>query len=146
MKLINSDNIPIVASFIRLYGDVVSEVASHYDKPIIFRRLSSKENEYGDIMGRIGTTVYISEEEVGSIGLTYPEIFASLAHEIGHIVYHTHGWQLDCEHRADMLAAQLGLDSQMISAIEKILDSRRFPNLTSLLVGRIHFLQNMMRG
>ncbi len=97
-------------------------------------------------MGRIGRTVYISDEEVGMIGLTDPEIFAALAHEVGHIVYHTHDWQPDCEQRADMLAAYLGLGSQMIAAIEKILDSRRFSKLTSLLIGRIHFLQNMMRG
>lgn len=146
MKLINIDNIPIVDSFIRLYGDVISEIASHYDRPISFCRLSREENDYRDIMGRIGTTVYISDEEVGMMGLTAPEIFASLAHEIGHIVYHTHDWQPDCEQRADMLAAQLGLGSQMIAAIEKILDSRRFSKLTSMLVGRIHFLQNMMRG
>lgn len=146
MRLINTDNIEIVESFIRLYGEAIGEAASHYTEPIEFRALTREENDYGDIMGRIGTTIYISEEEVGKIGLSDPEIFAALAHEVGHIVYHTRSWQPDCEQRADMLAADLGLGSQMISAIEKILDSRRFSKLTSLLVGRIHFLQNMMRG
>ena len=146
MRLINRDNIEIVDSFIRLYGKAIENAASHYTEPIVFRNLSREENDYGDIMGRIGSTIYISGEEVGRIGLSDPEIFAALAHEVGHIVYHTHGWQPDCEQRADMLAAELGLGSQMISAIEKILESRRFTKLTSLLVGRIHFLQNMMRG
>lgn len=146
MELINTEKIPVVESFVRLYGETINEIASHYDKPIYFRSLSHDENEYGDIMGRVGRTIYISEEEVGWIGLSVPEIFAALAHEVGHIVYNTHGWQSDCEQRADMLAAYLGLGRQMISAIEKILDSRRFSGLTSLLVARIHFLQNIMRG
>lgn len=146
MRLINRDNIEIVESFIRLYGEAIEQMASHYTEPIEFKVLTREENDYGDIMGRIGTTIYISEEEVGKIGLSDPEIFAALAHEVGHIVYHTRSWQPDCEQRADMLAADLGLGSQMISAIEKILESRRFTKLTSLLVGRIHFLQNMMRG
>lgn len=146
MQLINSDNIPIVDSFIRLYGDVLSDKISHYDGDIQFRILKKEDNDYQDIMGRIGRTIYISPEEVGRIGLSDPEILAAIAHEIGHIVYHTHAWQSDCEQRADMLAAELGLGSQMISAIEKILQSRRYSKLTSLLVGRIHFLQNMMRG
>lgn len=145
MTLINKDNISIVESFIRLYGDALEKLAPHYRLPIIFRRLSPSQNNYADIMGRIGNTIYISEEEVGRIGLTPPEILASLAHEIGHVVYSTRGWDLDCEQRADSLAADLGLGSQMISAIEKILDSRRFQKLTSSLVSRIHFLQNMMR-
>lgn len=146
MRLINTDGIEIVESFIRLYGEAVENIARHYDGDIYFRQLRRDENEYNDIMGRVGQTIYISTEEVGRLGLTKPEILAAIAHEIGHIVYHTRSWQPDCEQRADMMAADLGLGSQMISAIEKIIESRRYRKLTAMLVGRIHFLQNMMRG
>lgn len=146
MQLRNRDDIEIVDSFIRLFGDVLNETASHYEGPIEFRLLKDSDNEYNDIMVRMGNTVYYSPTETARLGLTDAEILASLAHEVGHIVYNTRGWDSDCEERADMLAAQLGLGKQMISSIEKILDSRRYSKLTSLLVGRIHYLQNMMRG
>lgn len=142
----NCDGIPIVDSFIRLYGDLISSFAPHFDKTIFFKSLSPRENRFRDIMGRVGQTVYISMEEVGKIGLTDPEILASLAHEIGHVVYSTRNWHIDCEQRADTLASDLGLGTQMITAIEKILESRRYERLTSMLVSRIHFLQNMSRG
>lgn len=146
MQLRNRDNIEIVDSFIRLFGGLLEDLASHYDGAIEFRRLLPEENDFQDLMGRVGNTVFFSPEEVGKIGLTDVEILAALAHEVGHIVYNTRGWDPDCEERADTLAAELGLGSQMISALEKIIDSRRYRKLTSLLIGRIHFLQNMMRG
>ena len=142
----NRDNIEIVDSFIRLFGGLINEIASHYKGDIEFRILREEENEFHDIMGRVGNTIYVSPKEVGLIGLSDVEMLAALAHEVGHIVYNTRGWDPDCEQRADMLAAELGLGAQMISAIEKILDSRRYNRLTAMLIGRIHFLQNMMRG
>lgn len=145
MRLINRDNIEIVDVFIRLYGELLEELAPHYKGDIIFRDLSDADNEYNDIMGRVGNVIYHSEKEVGHIGLSDTEVLAALAHEIGHIVYNTRGWQRDQEERADSFAAELGLGNQMISAIEKIISSHRYHNLTSLLVGRIHFLQNMIR-
>lgn len=144
MQLINIDNLPIVDSFIRLYGEQVEKFGSHYKRDIEFHILRKDQNEFSDIMGRISNRIYLSPEEVGRIGLSDPEILASLAHEIGHIIYNTHSWEFDCEQRADSLAAELGLGSQMICAIEKILESHRFPRLTSMLVGRIHFLQNYL--
>lgn len=146
MHLRNRDNIEIVDAFIRLFGGLLEEIASHYTGVIEFRLLKDEDNEYHDIMGRVGNTIYFSPSEVDGIGLTDVEILASLAHEVGHIVYNTCSWEPDCEQRADMLAAELGLGAQMISALEKILDSRRFHRLTSMLIGRIHFLQNMMRS
>ena len=143
MKLINENNLAIVAAFIRLYGDALGVLASHYDRPIVFKRLDKTDNQYGDIMARIGNTIYISEEEVGKLGLSDPEIMAALAHEVGHVIYSTRGWDPDCEQRADSVAADLGLGRQMISALEKFIESRRYPRLTSLLVSRIHFLQNI---
>lgn len=143
MKLINEDKLAIVATFIRLYGDALEKIADHYGKAIVFKRLGKTDNQYGDLMARIGNTIYISEEEVGKLGLSDPEILASLAHEVGHVVYSTRGWDPDCEQRADSVASDFGLGTQMISAIEKFIESRRYPGLTSMLVARIHFLQNI---
>ncbi len=146
MHFINRQDIEIVDVFVRLFGEPVAEAATHYNMPIIFKRLDRDDNRYNDIMVSMGNTIYISMEEIGSIGLSDTETLAAIAHEIGHIVYGAHGWWPDCEQRADMLAAKIGLGNQMISAIEKFIDSRRYRPLTSELVGRIHFLQNMMRG
>ena len=146
MHFINRQDIEIVDVFVRLFGEPVAEEATHYNMPIIFKRLDRDDNRYNDIMVSMGNTIYISMEEIGSIGLSDTETLAASAHEIGHIVYGAHGWWPDCEQRADMLAAKIGLGNQMISAIEKFIDSRRYRPLTSELVGRIHFLQNMMRG
>lgn len=146
MQLINRQNIEIVDVFIRLFGELVSSLAPHFTEPIEFKILKDEENQYHDIMARVGRTIYLSPSEIGSVGLSDTEVLAAIAHEIGHIVYHTHAWQPDCEQRADMWAAQLGLGSQMIAAIEKFIESRRYRTLTSLLVERIHFLQNMLRG
>ncbi len=146
MQFINRQNIEIVDIFVRMFGVPVASIASHYTTPIEFKRLPKEDNRYNDIMVSIGNTIYISIEESGQIGLSDTEMLAAIAHEIGHVVYGAHSWLPDCEQRADMLPAKLGLGSQMIAAIEKILDSRRYQQLTSSLVGRIHFLQNMMRG
>jgi hypothetical protein len=146
MQLINRENIEIVDIFTHIYGELLTSLTPHYEGTIEFKTLSKEENRYHDIMVRLGNVIYISKEESGMIGLTDTEMLAAIAHEIGHIVYNTRNWQSDCEHRADMLAAELGLGSQMIRAIEKILESRRYQKLTALLIQRIHFLQNMMRG
>lgn len=145
MRLINKDDIEIVDAFIHMYGDVLGKIAPHYMGDIEFRRLQQSDNDYHDMMGRVGNVVYYSEEEVGKIGLSDTETLAALAHEVGHIVYNTRGWQQDSEERADMFAAELGLGTQMIAALEKIVSSHRFGKLTSLLVRRIHFLQNLER-
>lgn len=146
MQFINRQNIEIVDIFVRMFGELVSSTASHFTSPIEFKKLPEEENRYHDIMVSVGSTIYISIEESGQIGLSDTEMLAVIAHEIGHVVYGAHSWLPDCEQRADMMAAKLGLGSQMIAAIEKILDSRRYQKLTSSLIGRIHFLQNMMRG
>lgn len=142
--MILQNNIPYVSAFIRMYGESLDKLANHIEKPIIFKSLNKIDNQYNDIMVRFGHTIYISEEEVGKLGLTDPEILAVIAHEVGHVIYSTNSWQPYCEERADSVAADLGLGSQMISAIEKIIDSRKYSQLTSNLVARIHFLQNMM--
>ena len=146
MHFINRQNIEIVDVFVRLFGEPVADEASHFHRPIIFKRLTSEDNRYNDIMVSIGNTIYISVEESGKVGLSDTEMLAAIAHEIGHVVYGAHSWLPDCEQRADMLAAKIGLGNQMISAIEKFLESRRYKDIASQLVSRIHFLQNMMRG
>lgn len=143
MKLSNPHNLNIVDSFIRLYGNALGELGFSDDMEIEFLPLSDDENEYADIIVRLGRRIYLSEREIGRLGLSAPELFAAIAHEIGHIVYHTSPWDADAESRADTLAAQLGLGEQMIAVIEKIIASRRYRNLTSLLVQRIHFLQHL---
>ena len=150
-KFINKYSIPEVDSFLRLYGDALvkrfDEMRDFADdndelpEEIEFVPLSDEENEYNDVVVKLDNRIYISKRMVGEMGFTYPELFAVLAHEIGHILYRTHPWGFDAEERADSMAAELGLGQQMISVIEKIIASRRFRNVTSALVRRIHFLQ-----
>ena len=67
MRLINKDNIEIVDVFIRLYGELIEDIAPHYKGDIVFKNLPADENEYHDIMGRVGNVIYHSEVEVGKI-------------------------------------------------------------------------------
>lgn len=143
MKLYNPFDLPVVASFIRLFGDTITEKFEDNNTVITFLPLSDDENEYDDIIVRLGDKIYLSEKEIGRLGLSDPEIFAALAHELGHILYHTHPWGFDAESRADTLAAELGLRDQMISVIDKIITSKRFRNVTSSLVQRIQFLKHL---
>ena len=147
----NSYKLPVVESFLRLYEDALvrkfdemRELAADV-KPlpdtIEFLPLADAENEYDDVVVRLGNKIYISEKMTGQMGFSYLELFAVLAHELGHILYRTHPWGFDAEERADSLAAELGLATQMISVIEKIIASRRFRQITSALVRRIQFLQ-----
>lgn len=143
MTITNEYNLFIVDSFLRCYGEVLDKMFKDEDYNIEILPLADTDNEYGDILVRLGKKIYISEREIGNLGLSSPELFAAIAHELGHILYHTHPWAHDAETRADTLAAQLGLRDQMISVIEKIIASRRFRHITSMLVQRIQFLQHL---
>ncbi|MCM1319546.1 MAG: hypothetical protein NC217_04120 [Muribaculaceae bacterium] len=149
IKFENRYNLPAVDAFLRLYGELIEAKFAELQHPIPrphiieFLPLPDDENEYNDVVVRVSNRIYISEQQVGLMGFTEPELFAALCHELGHILYHTHPWAYDSEERADTLAAELGLGNQMISVIEKIIASRRFRNLTAALVHRIHFLQHL---
>lgn len=161
MKFKNYSGLQCVDAFLRLYGPALAEKfdasktslgassdaseVGNYDT-ILLLPLKEEENEYNDIVVRLSNRIYISEKHVGMLGFSNPELFAILSHELGHILFRTHPWAFDAEERADTLAADLGLGSQMISAIEKIIESRRFRHLTSALVQRIHFLQHLARS
>ncbi|MDE6682355.1 MAG: ImmA/IrrE family metallo-endopeptidase [Muribaculaceae bacterium] len=143
MKLENPYNLPIVDAFIRLYGELIADKCAWKDRTVRFLPLPDYDNKFRDIIVRYRDAIYISSSEIGQLGLTRPEIFASLAHELGHIVYGMQPFGIDAETRADGFAAELGLASQMISVIEKIIQSRRFRGITSQLVQRIQFLQHL---
>lgn len=150
-KFTNKYKLPEVDSFLRLYGNALTakfiemrELSDNEnDLPgvIEFVPLSDEENQYDDVVVKLGNRIYISKRMVGEMGFSYPELFAVLAHELGHILYRTNPWGFDAEERADSLSAELGLGHQMISVIEKIIASRKFRNVTSALVRRIQFLQ-----
>lgn len=143
MILSNPYKLPVVESFLRCYSDSLQRLFPDCTIEIKFMPLDDADNEYRDIVVRLNKTIYLSEKEIGLLGLTPPEIFAAIAHELGHILYHTHHWAYDAEERADTLAAQLGLGPQMITVIEKIIASRRFRHITSLLVRRIQYLTHL---
>ncbi len=143
MELKNIDNLDIVSSFLRLYSDTVKEIGSFYKKDIRFFLLKDEENIYRDSILSFNGDVYISPVEIGRLGLSIPEIYAAIAHEIGHIVYRTHPWRHDSEQIADSFAADLGLRNQMISVIDRLISSKRHRNLVAEHVRRIQFLQNV---
>lgn len=141
LRLINKSGLDLVDGFIRLYGFFLSDTLPGKEVTVEFRRLHPSQNDYRDIMVRLNNSVYISPEEVGHLGLTDPEIFAALAHEVGHIIYKSHPFRGDFEQRADSLAHELGLGKQMINVIEKIIICRRYRDIVSQLVARIQYLQ-----
>lgn len=143
MKIINHTGIPEVEGFLRLFGSLLESRFSSEEYDIEIFNLSDEENTYGDILVRLGKKIFISKSQTKRLGLTTPELYAAIAHEMGHIIYRTHPWAADAENRADSLAAELGLGEQMISVIEKIIQSRRYRNITSSLVRRIQFLKHL---
>lgn len=143
MRILNPDNISIVESFLRLYSPELERRFGTLNYEVVISSLSDEDNDFHDIAARLGKKIFISRSQTDSLGLTFPEIYALIAHELGHIFYHTDPWDVDGENRADSLAAELGLADQMISVIEKIIQSRRFRNVTSLLVQRIQFLKHL---
>lgn len=146
MRIVNAHRIPVAESFIRLYGEAMAERFPEVDAVVEILPLTDAENHYDDVLVRLGNRIYISERQTGALGLTVPELYAAIAHEFGHILYRTNPWAPDAEHRADTLAAELGLGSQMISVIEKVIQSRRFAHITSQLVRRIQYLTAMHRS
>lgn len=145
MILENPNNIPVVERFIRLFNDIIVEKSNNEKKRINFLILPDIDNKYRDVIVRYIDNIYLSQSEIGNLGLTEPEIYACLAHELGHIIYGMQPFGGDAETRADSFAAELGLASQMISVIEKIILSRRFRNITTQLVQRIQYLQHLDR-
>ena len=143
MNIINHTDIPEVESFLRLYGPLIEQRFGHEEFDVEIFPLPDEENAYGDILVRLGKKVYISATQTGKLGLSIPELYAAIAHELGHIFYRTHPWAADAENRADTLAAEVGLGDQMIRVIEKIILSRRYSHITSNLVQRIQFLRHL---
>ena len=143
MKITNHTDIKEVDSFLRLYGEVLQQRYGEIEKAVDILPLDEEDNDYGDIIVRLGNRIFISKSRVGELGLTIPELYAAIAHELGHIFYHTAPWDVDAETRADTLAAELGLGNQMINVIDKIICSRRYRHITSQLVQRIQFLRHL---
>lgn len=143
MTFKNNDNIEIVNSFLRLYGEAIQGLTEDNRECIEFFLLRDADNDYGDPIVSICNEIQLSLSELGKLGLTEPEIFAAIAHEIGHIAYGTLPFGVDAESRADSFAAELGLANQMISVIEKLIASRRYRRVTGALVQRIYFLQHL---
>lgn len=139
----DKSGLPVVASYLRLFAPALRRQFDDRDIEIEIHELPDAENEFRDVAARLNRSIYLSVSETGRLGLTDPEIFAILSHEIGHIVYGTLPFGQDAETRADSLAAELGLASQMISLIDKFIASRRFRRLTSQLVRRIQYLQHL---
>ncbi|MDE7441335.1 MAG: hypothetical protein K2M69_04120 [Muribaculaceae bacterium] len=145
MTFENPYKLPIVDSFIRLFSEAIMAKGECRDIRVNFLPLSDRDNRYRDIIVRYRDSIYISGSEIGKLGLTEPEIFAALAHELGHIVYGMQPFGIDAETRADSFAAELGLADQMIMVIEKIILSKRFDGMISKLVQRIQFLQHLIK-
>lgn len=145
MTFENPYKLPIVDSFIRLFSEAIMAKGECQDIRVNFLPLPDRDNRYRDIIVRYRDSIYISGSEIGKLGLTEPEIFAALAHELGHIVYGMQPFGIDAETRADSFAAELGLADQMIMVIEKIILSKRFDGMISKLVQRIQFLQHLIK-
>lgn len=145
MKFHNPQNIPVVNSFLRMYGEVLEDKLYADHREVTFLYLPDSENDFKDPIARLRNKIYLSKKEIGKMGFSIPEQFAAIAHEIGHIAYGTLPFGSDAETRADGFAAEIGLAEQMIGVIERIILSRRYREITSSLVQRIYFLQHLVR-
>lgn len=141
----NPQEIPVVSSFLRLYGDSIKSKLSYDNREVTFHYLPDRDNDFKDPIARLGNDIFLSITEIGKMGFSYPEQFAAIAHEIGHVAYGTLPFGSDAETRADSFAAEIGLGSQMINVIERIIMSRKYRDITSGLVQRIYYLEHLIK-
>lgn len=150
---------PIFGDFNRLYADSLVSISNILLKfkinihPIEqYKRISSTLPQIGDIDNEpyamyiynndicAATTIagiVFNESLIKSLHLTKEEQFASIAHEIGHILYYylenkdDYPKPLGEEFFADKISCKIGLSASLTSVINKLEHSGLYPNTLS---------------
>lgn len=139
----NISSLEIFDSFIDLFGEnefckaVNAVCVSFEQKPFC------GNNIYNSPFERCFTYLACSDDVCQYLNFTKEEMYAMIAHEIGHIYYKT--TEMDSpilikEKMADSMAIQLGLKRELSSALQKMIDSGDYEDVAEDMRQRIHFL------
>ena len=137
----NRQNIEVVSNFINSYSALFN-AATNEDITIIFRTFQGSNSSNDPMICYVNIIEY-SEEMCNKLGLSEIEIFAMIAHEIGHILdkINKRTDTIPREICADSMACVLGLKNAMISGLKKMIASNLYPNENEMMNGRIEVLE-----
>jgi len=144
----NKSNLEIFDSFIEKYGN------NNYcqDKDIVlisfeqppYCGVNKNDSPYEACFNRIACSMDIC----AALGFSKEEMYALIAHEIGHIHYETRSMDceiLDKEIKADSMAKQFGLGDELASALQKMIDSGKYEDVKEDMQQRIvHLSQSRL--
>ena len=138
----NFSKLKIFDSFIKLYGE--NECCKDIDIKLIsfeqppFCGCNKYDSPFETCVGYIACSTDICL----TIGLVENEMYALIAHEIGHIFYKTSLMPstvsiLEKEKKADSMAIQFGLKNELSSALQKLIDSGKYEDVKEDLRQRV---------
>lgn len=150
----NNNSIPAVTGFEALYG---CQLCRDYPELVDFDIMiytDQQGNGWIKKLDNSNDTPYISnhilneimrcEDAYNKCNFTMEEEYAILAHELGHIVAGKRGEKsvnnLQEEINADQMAVSIGLVSQMMKAIQKMIDANLKPSNNAEMQQRIDAL------
>lgn len=140
MELIIRHPSEVLSGFVNSYGNLL-DMATYTDKTIYLTLLRPEENQQNDPLCSYANIVGLSQEICDCIGLATTEIYAMIAHEIGHILDSRNKDRIPREIVADSLAVTLGLKTALISGLRKLIDSNNYPDESRNMEGRIKVLE-----
>lgn len=145
----NPQNIELFKTFIEQFDKPINELVKIETITICF--INEQHKRYGFVGDanepfvtntKINNPTPIGMNEIvcGQLKLTQEEIFAMIAHEIGHILDKTlreANNQLERELNADQFAIKLNLSNQLKSGLEKFIESENYKDVVEDLSERI---------
>ncbi len=140
----NPQNIEVVNSFVDLFENAVNE--NSVGKTITIVVMNELHPRFSwiaydnDPFAKNGNNIAINEQICQQLNLTQEEQYAMIAHEIGHILDNTPREidnQLYREYNADQFAVKLNLTNELITGLEKLMESGNNPEENKGLEERI---------
>lgn len=141
MKFINEKGIKVVSNFIDRYSAEFN-ASTNENTTIVFRSLPVN-NQHNEPLRCYANIIEYSEEISNRLGMSEIEIYAMIAHEIGHIMdkINNRTDTIPREICGDSMACMIGLRKPMISALKKMIASNLYPNESEMMNGRIDVLE-----
>lgn len=141
----NNSQLSIFDSFIELYGD--DKMCKAIDCRCItfnqcpFCGVNKNDSPFETASGNIACSIEICKD----LNLSDCEMYAMIAHEVGHIYYQT--WNMCIpilckEILADSAAIHFGLEKELASALNKLVNSGNYEDVKKDLCTRIDVLLN----
>lgn len=136
-------HLEIFDSFIGLYGEnkfcqALNAECVSFEQPPFYGN-----NMFNSPFETCCTRIACSNEICQKLNFSKEEMYAMIAHEIGHIFYKTREIDspvLDREKMADSMAILFGLKDELSSALQKIIDSGEYEDVKDDLYKRIEYL------